>query len=86
MVDRRYFCQLPTDCIAEPLSNMVKPAKPALAESGGDSGKTSTSQHFFVGNLILPPNSRNTTEASLVESVNFLFLHSLLDSHFGAVQ
>ena len=55
---------------------MTKPAKPALAEDGLHSGKTSTPQHFFVGNLIFPPNSKNTTEASFVEGVNVLFLHS----------
>ena len=55
---------------------MTKPAKPALAEGGVHSGKTSMSQHFFVGNLMLPPNYKNTTEASLVEGVNFLLLHS----------
>ena len=48
--------------------------KPALAEGGVHSDKTSTSQNFFVGNLMLPPN--NTTEAWLVEGVNFLLLHS----------
>ena len=54
---------------------MTKPAKPALAEGGVHSSETSTSHHFFVGGLLLPPNSENTTEASLVKGVNFLFLH-----------
>ena len=53
---------------------MTKPAKPALAEGGVHSGKTSTSQHFFVGNLMLPPNSKNMTEESLMEGVNVLIL------------
>ena len=51
-------------------------AKPALAEDDVQCGKTSTSHYFFVGNLMVPFNSKNTTEASLVEGVNFLLLHS----------
>ena len=35
--------------------NMIKPAKSALAEAVVHSGETSTSHHFFVGNLMLPP-------------------------------
>ena len=54
---------------------MTKPVKPALAEGGVHSGETSTSQPFFVSNIMLTPNSKNTTEASLVEGVNFLLLH-----------
>ena len=51
---------------------MNKPAKPALTEGGVHNGKTSTSQQFFVGNLmLLSPNSKNTNEASLVEGVIF---------------
>ena len=49
--------------------------KLALADGGVHSGETSTSQHFLVGNLMLPHNYKNTTEASLVEGVNFLPLH-----------
>ena len=48
-------------------------------------GKTSLSQHFFVGNLMLLPNSENTTEASLVEGVNFLLLYSRQVPRFAAV-
>ena len=40
--------------------------KPALAEGGVHSGKASTSLHFFVGNLMLPLNYKNTTEVSMV--------------------
>ena len=50
------------------------------------SGETSTSQHYFVCNFMLPPNSENTTEASLVEDVNFLLLHIWQSPHFAAVQ
>ena len=50
--------------------------KPALTEGVVHSCETSTFQHFFIGNLMLLPNSENTTEASLVEGVNFLLLHS----------
>ena len=39
---------------------MTKQAKPALAEGGVHSGKTSTSQHFFVGILMLPINAKHT--------------------------
>ena len=39
------------------------------------SDEISTSQKFFIGNLSLPSNSEKTTEASLVEGVNFLILH-----------
>ena len=53
---------------------MTKPAKSVLAESVVHSGETSKSQYFFVSNLMLPPNSENTTEAQLVEDVNFCFL------------
>ena len=49
--------------------------KPALAEGGVHSNETSTCQHFLVGNLLLPPNSENTTDALLVEGDNFLLLH-----------
>ena len=54
---------------------MTKSPKPALAEGSVYSGKTSTSQNFFVGNFMLPHNSKNTTEALLVDGVNFLSLH-----------
>ena len=54
------------------LQNMSKTAKPA--EDGVHSGETITSQHFLVCNTVLPPNSENTTEAPLVEGVNFLLL------------
>ena len=47
-----------------------------LAEGVVFSGKTSTSQHFFVENLMLPPNSKNKTETSLVEGVIFVLLNS----------
>ena len=60
---------------------MTKPAKPVMAEDGVRSGETSSSQHFIVGNLILPLNSKNKTEALLVEGVNFLFLHSWQGPH-----
>ena len=50
---------------------MTKPAKPALAEDGIHSSEISTSQHLFIGNLLLPPNSENTTEALLV-GLNFV--------------
>ena len=49
---------------------MTKPAKPG-AEGNVHSGETSTSQHFVVGKLMLPLYYENTTEASLVEGVNF---------------
>ena len=52
---------------------MTKQAKPVLADGGVYSCKTSTSQHFFVNNLMLPSNSKNMAEASLVKGVNFLF-------------
>ena len=65
---------------------MTNPAKPALAEGGVHSSEFSTSQHFFVGNLLLPPNSKNTAETSLVESVNFLLIHSCHSPYFAAVQ
>ena len=52
-------------------------AKPAPAEGGVQSGETSTSQHFFIGNLLLPPNSESTTEAMFVKCVNFLLLWDL---------
>ena len=52
-------------------ANLQNITKPVLA--GG--GEISTFQNFFVRNLLLPPNSENPTEASLVEGVNFLFLH-----------
>ena len=58
----------------------------ALAEGGIYSGKTSTSQHFFIGNLMLPLNSKNTTEGSLLEGVNFIFLNSCQGPRFAAVQ
>ena len=61
----------PLDALVAHFQNMTKPAKPALAEVGLHSGETSTSQHFFVGNLLLPPNSKNMTEALLVEGVFF---------------
>ena len=51
---------------------MKKPAKTALAESCVHSGDTSMSQHFFVDDIVLPPNSENTPETSSVEGVNFL--------------
>ena len=53
---------------------MTKPAKPALAEGGLHSGETSTSHHFFVDNLMLSPDSKNTTEESLVVFVGVLLL------------
>ena len=65
---------------------MTKSTKPALADGGVRSGETSTSQYFFVSNLMLPLNSKNTTEDSLVEGVNFLFLHSCQCPRFAAVQ
>ena len=46
--------------------------KTALAESGVHSGETSTSQHVFVSDFMLPPNSENRTEALLVEGVIFI--------------
>ena len=55
---------------------MTKPVKPVLAEDGVHSGKNSTSQHFFIGNLMLPHNSKYMTKASLVYGINFLLLHS----------
>ena len=64
------------DVLVAHSQNMTKPAKPALAEIGVHSGKTSTPKYFFFGNLMLPSNSKNTTEASLMEGVNFLLLHS----------
>ena len=63
---------------------MTNSAKPVLAEGSG--GETSTSQHFFFSSLSLPPISDNTTDASLVECVNFLFLHILQGPRFAAVQ
>ena len=70
-----------TNSLSEPLGcaraypqNMTKLAKPALAEGGVYNGETSSSQHFFVGNLLLPPNSENTTKALLVEGVNVLLM------------
>ena len=48
----------------------------ALEKGGVHSAETSKCQYFFVGNLMLPPNSENTTEASLMESVNFLLFRS----------
>ena len=50
------------------------------------SGETSTSQHFFDGNIMLSPNSKNTTEASMVEGVIFLLMHSLQGSRLTAIQ
>ena len=47
-----------------------------LNEGGVYSGKTSTSQNFFAGNLMLTLNSKYTEETSLVEGINFNFLHS----------
>ena len=75
-VNRRYVCQRPTRCIAEPLGCAQNLTKPTLAEGGVPSSKTSTSQKLFVGNLMLLPNSKNMTEALLVEAVNFLLPHS----------
>ena len=46
-------------------ANLQNITKPVLA--GG--GEISTFQNFFVRNLLLPPNSENTTEASLLEGV-----------------
>ena len=37
---------------------MNKPAKPALTERKVHGGKTSMSQHFLVGDLLLPCNSK----------------------------
>ena len=63
---------------------MTKSAKCALAEGGVYSGESSTSQHLFVGYLLLPPNFKNTKV--LVEGVNFLFLQISQGSRFAAVQ
>ena len=64
---------------------MTKPAKPALAEGGIHSGKTSTFQHFVVGNLMMSPNSKNTTEALLVKGVDFLLLQTRQSPCFATV-
>ena len=48
---------------------MTKPGKPVLAEDNVHSGDASTFQHFFVGNLLLPPNFSNTMATSLMEGV-----------------
>ena len=48
--------------------------KPALDVGDLHIDETSTSQHFFVGNLLLAPNFANTTEASLVKGVNLLLV------------
>ena len=64
---------------------MTKPAMPALAEGGVHSGETSMSQHFFVDNLMLPPNSKNTVEILLVEGVNFIILYILQCPCFAEV-
>ena len=45
---------------------MTKPGKPALDEGGVHSSEASTSQQFFVRNLMLSTKSENTTEVSLV--------------------
>ena len=50
-----------------------------MAECGVYSGKAKTSQLFLIGNLMLPPNSNNEMEASLVEVLVFFsfILHSV---------
>ena len=44
--------------------DMTKPAKPALTEGKIHSGEYSTSLNFFVGDLLLSSNFKNTTKAS----------------------
>ena len=51
--------------VAHP-QNMTKITNSVLAEGGLHSGETSTSENFFVRNLLLPPIFENTTETSLV--------------------
>ena len=50
-----HFLQSLWDALVLHSHNMTKPA---LAEGGLHSGKTSTSQHFFVGNLMFQPVRR----------------------------
>ena len=43
---------------------MTEPAKPALTEGKVYGGKTSMSQYFLVGDLLLPCNSKDATKVS----------------------
>ena len=61
-------------------------SKACAADGGVHNGKASMSRHFFDDNVLLPPNSKNTAETSLVESVNFLLIHSCHSPYFAAVQ
>ena len=56
------------------------------AVDGVESGEISTSQHFFIGDFMLLSTSKNTTEPSLVERVNFLLLHILQGPRFASAQ
>ena len=46
---------------------MTRPANPALTKDKVHCGKTSTSQQFLIGDLLLPCNSKDWTKASVVE-------------------
>ena len=78
---KSFAYQIPPQCVAKPLGFTCRSfsehdlASKCCVWLEGDvySGKTSVSQHFFVCNLMLPLNSKNTTEAYLVEGVNFFF-------------
>ena len=50
---------------------MTRPAKPALTKDKVHCGKTSTSQLFLIGYLLLPCNSKDWKKASVVEKYYF---------------
>lgn len=43
------------------------------SQGGADGIEVGTSQHFFVGNLLLPDNFKDTTETSEVEMMILLY-------------
>ena len=52
------------DLLVAHSQNITNPAKPALTEGKVQSGRSSMSQHFLIGDLLLPSYFKNTTKAS----------------------
>ena len=56
---------------------MTYPTELGLLNEGGDAGEVGPLQYLCVRNLVLPPDVKEVSEASLVEMVDLPFVSSV---------
>ena len=65
---------------------MTEPAKKALTEECEDRGQPCAFQHFSVWDLVLPFDSKNSSEAAEMEAVQSLLLGGVCGPPFTTVE